>query len=293
MKLNYKNILLIYIAVIAVFAFLYWSIPDTLSLESPKFSDSLYFSVVTITTLGYGEITPISDIGKLLISIEAIFGVIVIGLFLNAFWQSFSEKIEASQKKVISEEARRKNIHEVQGSYEYLTVVIDDYNLSLLEMTTTIMGRDYAAEPHHDFPFSGMKDIFKQSLLLKNGFSKSAIELFFGKQDLLFDELKTFLLNHDLHSFPELRGAIIEFLKLTRQLDVRDGLYSIKNTHTGGQPLKDLVEKLIEENETCPEGDEYKSHILTPVIMFYQTLRAKILITKKIRFEFESIATIK
>jgi len=43
-----------------------------------------YLSTVTITTLGFGDIVPITRSGRLLVSSEAIFGVILIGLFLNA-----------------------------------------------------------------------------------------------------------------------------------------------------------------------------------------------------------------
>lgn len=268
---------------------IYWLVPGAISISSPEFSDCLYFSVVTITTLGYGEIQPINDVGKFFASLEAIFGIIIIGVFLNSLWQSFSEKIEATQKEVIANETERKNIHEIQGYYQYLNVVLKDFDLSLLEMTTPI-GRDYADEPNPNFHFSGMKDIFKQSLLLKHGFSKSAVEIYFDKQDVLFDELKEFLANHDLHLLPNLRKSIVEFLKVTRQLDVREGLYSIREMRAGTISFKDEVEKLIEENETCPDVEQYQSHILTPVILFYNNLKSQILITQEIKREFEKVA---
>ena len=43
-----------------------------------------YLSVVTITTLGYGDIVPTTNFTRLLVSIESILGIILIGLFLNA-----------------------------------------------------------------------------------------------------------------------------------------------------------------------------------------------------------------
>ena len=42
----------------------------------------MYFSAVTITTLGYGDITPLNDMVKTLAAIEAVFGVFLIGTFL-------------------------------------------------------------------------------------------------------------------------------------------------------------------------------------------------------------------
>jgi hypothetical protein len=44
----------------------------------------LYFSATTATTLGFGDITPIAQTARLLVSAEAIVGVVLIGLFLNS-----------------------------------------------------------------------------------------------------------------------------------------------------------------------------------------------------------------
>jgi len=43
-----------------------------------------YFSAVTITTLGYGDIVPMTDRARLLVAIEAILGIVLAGLFLNS-----------------------------------------------------------------------------------------------------------------------------------------------------------------------------------------------------------------
>jgi len=43
-----------------------------------------YLSASTITTLGYGDITPITTLSRILVSVESIFGVVLVGLFLNA-----------------------------------------------------------------------------------------------------------------------------------------------------------------------------------------------------------------
>jgi ion channel len=43
-----------------------------------------YFSVVTQTTLGFGDITPVSRKMRITVGCQAVFGVVVVGLFLNA-----------------------------------------------------------------------------------------------------------------------------------------------------------------------------------------------------------------
>ena len=42
--------------------------------------DVLYFAMVTITTVGYGDITPVTDAGKLLTVLLFSIGVVLIGL---------------------------------------------------------------------------------------------------------------------------------------------------------------------------------------------------------------------
>lgn len=44
----------------------------------------LYFSAVTIATVGFGDIVPLTDEARLLVAIEAILGILFIGLFLNS-----------------------------------------------------------------------------------------------------------------------------------------------------------------------------------------------------------------
>ncbi|HKQ04860.1 MAG TPA: potassium channel family protein [Blastocatellia bacterium] len=51
---------------------------------SGYFQRMLYLSAVTITTLGYGDIAPLTTRARLLVLSEAVVGIIVIGLFINA-----------------------------------------------------------------------------------------------------------------------------------------------------------------------------------------------------------------
>jgi hypothetical protein len=51
---------------------------------SGNFVRMFYLSASTITTLGYGDIVPITTLTRILVSIEAVLGIVFIGLFLNA-----------------------------------------------------------------------------------------------------------------------------------------------------------------------------------------------------------------
>jgi hypothetical protein len=64
--------------------------PTTTSFHN--FNRMLYFSAMTITTVGFGDIVPISDRTRLLTAAEAVSGIIVIGLFLNSLAQQIAKK---------------------------------------------------------------------------------------------------------------------------------------------------------------------------------------------------------
>jgi voltage-gated potassium channel Kch len=72
----------IYLLLIPIFAFIYWNNPQSWS-DTLTPIKSIYFSVVTITTLGFGDIYPVNDIARILTAIESVIGIVIIGFFLN------------------------------------------------------------------------------------------------------------------------------------------------------------------------------------------------------------------
>jgi hypothetical protein len=53
--------------------------------EVLKLSDAIYFSVVTMTTTGYGDISPKSGLARTLVCIQILFGVLYNILFFSIF----------------------------------------------------------------------------------------------------------------------------------------------------------------------------------------------------------------
>ena len=50
----------------------------------PVLSDQLYFSFVTLTTLGYGDIVPVSDFAKVVVIFTSLSGVLYLAVFISA-----------------------------------------------------------------------------------------------------------------------------------------------------------------------------------------------------------------
>ncbi|MBU7025490.1 MAG: two pore domain potassium channel family protein [Theionarchaea archaeon] len=75
---------------IFVFAFLYWffeclQYPMRNPTPLEQIGSTLYFSFVTFTTLGLGDIEPINFFGRTLICCEAVIGAFLIALFVVVF----------------------------------------------------------------------------------------------------------------------------------------------------------------------------------------------------------------
>ena len=47
------------------------------------FFDSFYFSVITFTTLGYGDILPLNNIAKAVVISEVLIGFVMLGLLVG------------------------------------------------------------------------------------------------------------------------------------------------------------------------------------------------------------------
>ena len=69
----------------------YWSVEDWTLIQS------LYFSVVTLATVGYGDLTPTSDFARIFTIIYIFIGLGVLVLFLSSLAQQYiSHKVEVA-----------------------------------------------------------------------------------------------------------------------------------------------------------------------------------------------------
>ena len=54
------------------------------SIENWSLLDSLYFSVITLTTVGFGDFFPKTDIGKMFTIVYVLVGIFLLLIFLNS-----------------------------------------------------------------------------------------------------------------------------------------------------------------------------------------------------------------
>lgn len=80
--------------------------------KEPSYTRYLYFSTITFTTIGYGDITPVSAVARLLVGIEAIVGAIVNVIFIAILFlyisnfQAFLQGLQEEGKRIRADEAR-------------------------------------------------------------------------------------------------------------------------------------------------------------------------------------------
>ena len=68
-------------------------------IEGWGYIDSLYFSVVTLTTIGFGDFTPQTDLGKIFTIIYIIMGIGVILTFINTLQHHYTQSQQKRKKK--------------------------------------------------------------------------------------------------------------------------------------------------------------------------------------------------
>ncbi|MDQ3142696.1 MAG: potassium channel family protein [Bacteroidota bacterium] len=89
-----RSVLLLYfnyLEIVFAFAVIYGGL-HLLNEKATSVIDFLYFSFVTSATIGYGDIYPVTDLGKIIVSFQSIVFLVFIVLFLNFFSSKVEDK---------------------------------------------------------------------------------------------------------------------------------------------------------------------------------------------------------
>jgi len=243
--------------------------------------ESFYFSIVTITTLGYGDILPNSNISMLLASSEVLLGILIIGLFVNSLWTSYITKIEATQLKNIEKEISKQNIIKLNTYYQYLEQILKDFRNSYIELTTPLVNRNLNdLKLNNDFKFSDMQDMFQHSIINKYPKDKAVISIYYEILDILIIELKFLLANFDLENNPSIHQVIINLLTWSYARNHKQILLSYKFGY---------IEEQLKITETAPKLKNGSNHKLYPFTLLETTLKFQIQQVELLLHEFNQL----
>ena len=71
--------------------------PETGATTFEDFFDALYWATVTLTTVGYGDMIPVTDIGRCVSMLSSLFGVAVIALPSGVITASYLDELRAEK----------------------------------------------------------------------------------------------------------------------------------------------------------------------------------------------------
>ncbi|MBD5207694.1 MAG: ion transporter [Bacteroidales bacterium] len=72
--------------------------PQTGEITFNSFFDALYWATVTLTTVGYGDLCPVTNIGRVVSMISSLFGVAIIALPSGVITASYLEELREYRK---------------------------------------------------------------------------------------------------------------------------------------------------------------------------------------------------
>jgi voltage-gated potassium channel len=93
--------------------------------------DAIWWSLITLTTVGYGDVSPITPIGKIIGAITALLGVCTVALLTGIVGNAFSAQLSRKRSEFRSEVLRALQdgvITDVE--HEYLDKLRDEFNMS-------------------------------------------------------------------------------------------------------------------------------------------------------------------
>ena len=94
--------------------------------------DAFWWAIVTVTTVGYGDVYPVTVEGKIIASILMIFGIAILGILISTLGASFIES--RLKPKLNIEEESKKSINEKICKLESLNK--DEYSSLILSIDT-------------------------------------------------------------------------------------------------------------------------------------------------------------
>jgi len=91
--------------------------------ENISYSDSLWWSIVTMTTVGYGDIVPKTFMGRIIATITMLFGIGFIGMLTSTITSYFRNKRTHQHSTML---VSQKELEKMNSKIEELNTIIKD-----------------------------------------------------------------------------------------------------------------------------------------------------------------------
>lgn len=290
----------LYVVLIPFFALIYWALPDG-QFRIPDgsgtdFGSWIYYSIVTITTLGFGDYTPAHVWAQLVTAVEVTCGLLCMGFFLNSVGAMKSE-IDVDE-----EVQRQRLLHQSQEQDKLLKNIpqalhlLNTFLAFCYAVTTPLSIRKKDEEPHYnpDFKFSDMADLYKPSHLPIDATRRPAVTGLLKnafRTSLVLDSMQT---NIDLTLWPALLEDCFSFVANYQMFSSAD---DIQDRMMGWLPeekavtmdeMERHISKEIAESTTVPDPDDNKG--LAPIVELYQFIKENATIAEHLETELTKLS---
>ena len=171
----------LYICITPLFALIYWALPDSQFRipegASTDYGSWLYYSIVTISTLGFGDYTPAHGAAQAVTAIEVMCGLIFLGLFLNAVGSMKSEidiESEIEKQKALHHSMERDKLAKSVPMMLHSLNIFLAYCYAVTTPKAKREGGELKYNP--DFTINDMKDMFEPTGLPLDKTNLPAVE---------------------------------------------------------------------------------------------------------------------
>lgn len=244
----------LYLALVPIFGAVYTFLPNmAFNHEDMDLLDAMYFSAITVTTTGFGDITPINSFTRGLVMVESIVGVVMAGLFLNSLnyhRQQYLDTLMDSYetKKEVSFAFARLRSHDSLITLNMNTYLNRVNQLLGIENTQTPVamsdseGEKNLSEPsanpqasqkaevseslygiHEPIPknliFADLQHLFNASSRLTDDPTKPQIWYYYQALDELVNSIENLLRETDLYRWADLEAMCIAYLSDVKSFD--------------------------------------------------------------------------
>lgn len=120
---------LLSIAIVASSSLMYYAEAAVQPDKLASIPHAIYWSIITLTTVGYGDVSPITVAGKIIAAMTAFLGVATLAIFSGIVATSFSNQL-----------ARKKAIYERQLRESLSDGILDEKEVQLLESLQSEFG---------------------------------------------------------------------------------------------------------------------------------------------------------
>lgn len=284
----------LYVALTPVFATIYWllpagqfRIPDGGTTE---WGSWLYYSIVTITTLGFGDYTPAHGWAQTVTAVEVMCGLILLGFFLNAVGSMKSEIDVASE---VEKQRRAHNAMERDKLMKCIPSILHSLNTFLsycYAVTTPAKDRTPDSEYNPDFRFSDMAQLYLPSGLPNDHSGHPAIERLLGsasRVSLCLDSLQNRI---DLTQWPDLLEDCFSFVANYQMFSAEDELLLSRETGPDAACKEKTLSDAIASHDSVPERNSHDKG-MAPVVELYYLIKENASIATKIETALTTIAS--